>query len=437
VLLVKLALFGGMLALAAVNRLKLTPLLLAVPAEPIPTDPMPADPMTLPDPVRRLYRSAMLESGLALALLLVVGSLVHLTPGAHSEAVWPFPFTLDIDGMTHLAGLRLALLAAAACGALGLVVAAMAVRRRRWQFAAAGVAAFAALGVFGLGPFIVAAFPTSYAHSPVRYASLAIAHGQSVYAENCVACHGPYGYGDGPAAAALPVRPADLTGAHLYHHGEGTLFWWVSRGVPDSPMPGFADQLSETQRWDVLAFLRAQADAERANVMAADVEPWGPVVAPDFAFQIGHSPQETLKEQRNRFIVLLVLFSDASSADRLRELDVATAQLERAGVRVVALPMVKDAEAPDKLPALAHLSIAETDPETIAAYSLFRRTPSVEGVPPMPAHMEFLIDRQGYLRYRWSPVYGTGWSRIAELAKRIDSLNREPSRPPAPEGHVH
>ena len=55
----------------------------------------------------------------------------------------------------------------------------------------------------------------------------------------------------------------------------------------------------------------------------------------------------------------------------------------------------------------------------------------------MPPHMEFLIDRQGYLRYRWSPVYGTGWDRMAELVKRIDLLNREPPRPPAPEGHVH
>jgi putative copper resistance protein D len=149
-------------------------------------------------------------------------------------------------------------------------------------------------------------------------------------------------------------------------------------------MPGFADQLSEHQRWDVLAFLRAQADAERANVMTADTGPWGPVVAPDFAFQIGHAPQETLKQQRNRSIVLLVMFSDASSMPRLRELDAASAQLERAGVRIIALPMAKDTEAADKLePALSHLAIAQSDPETTAAYSLFRRTPSVEGVPAM------------------------------------------------------
>ena len=136
--------------------------------------------------------------------------------------------------------------------------------------------------------------------------------------------------------------------------------------------------------------------------------------------------------------LLLVLFSDPISLPRLHELDAAMAQLEGAGVRIIALSMAKSAEASARAePELPHLSIAETDPETIDAYSLFRRTPSVEGVPAMPAHMEFLIDRQGYLRYRWSPAFGAGWDRMTELVKRVDSLNREPPRPPAPEGHVH
>ncbi len=55
----------------------------------------------------------------------------------------------------------------------------------------------------------------------------------------------------------------------------------------------------------------------------------------------------------------------------------------------------------------------------------------------MPAHIELLIDRQGYLRHRWSPAYGTRWSRMAEVIKRVEAINREPPRPPAVEGHVH
>ncbi len=202
-------------------------------------------------------------------------------------------------------------------------------------------------------------------------------------------------------------------------------------------MPAFADRLSANQTWDVLNFLHAQADAEHSNSMSANTGPWSDVVAPDFAFQIGDAAQETLKQQRGRFTVLLVLFSDPGSMQRLRDLDAAMPQLKAAGVRVIALPMSKDAESSKTDLELPHLAIADTDTATIATYSLFRRTASIEGVPPMPAHMEFLIDRSGYLRYRWSPVYGAGWDKMAALVDRVEAINREPPRPPAPEGHVH
>jgi len=36
--------------------------------------------------------------------------------------------------------------------------------------------------------------------------------GRALYDDFCAACHGPAGRGDGPAAAGLARRPADLTG---------------------------------------------------------------------------------------------------------------------------------------------------------------------------------------------------------------------------------
>jgi putative copper resistance protein D len=287
----------------------------------------------------------------------------------------------------------------------------------------------------------VPAVPTSYYHSPIRYDVLSIAHGEPIYRENCALCHGVDGYGDGPAAAALAVKPANLTGEHLFHHGEGTLFWWVSNGIEGSAMPAFRDSLDEDQRWNVLQFLHAQADAEQGNAMNADVEPWHPIVAPDFAFQMqGGSEQETLKQQRDRTIVLLVLFSLPDSVARLQQLDAAKAQLDAAGVRVIAIPL-DGAAAPSSSVAgeavLPATNIAETGPETALAYSVFRRTVSIDGVPPMSRHMEFLIDRAGYLRFRWAPEYGAGWSDVGALLKEAENINKEPPRAPAPEGHVH
>lgn len=430
-LLVKLALFLAMLSLAAVNRQRLTPRLLSLPGA------TPADAM--PQAVEWLRRNALIENSLGVALLVVLAALATSVPAVHTQPIWPFSITLNAAGVALTPIARVVLMAAMAAGALALAATALAVWRRRWRFAAVAVAAAMAAAFVSLRPFIVEAYPTSYIHSPVRYDALSIARGEPIYRENCTACHGAEGYGDGPAAAALTIKPANLTGEHLFHHGEGTLFWWVSNGIAGTPMPGFGSILSDSQRWDVLTFLRAQADAEQANIMNANVEPWRPVVAPDFTFQIGERGQETLKQQRGRAIVLLVLFSEPASIQRLRELDESAAQLDRAGVRIIAVPMLKDPTAADSTTdlRLRRLTIAEAGPETVAAYGLFRRTASIDGVPAMPPHMEFLIDRQGYLRFRWSPEYGAGWNQVADLLKRVDFLNHETPRPPAPEGHVH
>lgn len=94
----------------------------------------------------------------------------------------------------------------------------------------------------------------------VAYGALSIARGQAVYEQNCAACHGVEGYGNGVAAGALARRPANLTSDHLFHHGDDMLFDWVSNGIADTPMPAFAGLLTENERWDVLHFLRAQAE---------------------------------------------------------------------------------------------------------------------------------------------------------------------------------
>jgi mono/diheme cytochrome c family protein len=43
--------------------------------------------------------------------------------------------------------------------------------------------------------------------------------GAQMFASYCAACHGKTGKGDGPAAAALKVRPADLTQLKKNHGG--------------------------------------------------------------------------------------------------------------------------------------------------------------------------------------------------------------------------
>jgi putative copper resistance protein D len=52
--------------------------------------------------------------------------------------------------------------------------------------------------------------------------------------------------------------------------------------------------------------------------------------------------------------------------------------------------------------------------------------------------MEFLLDRQGYLRARWLPgAPGRGWDSLQTLVDQILLLDKETPAGPPPDEHVH
>lgn len=90
-----------------------------------------------------------------------------------------------------------------------------------------------------------------------------IAKGREIFHKKaqppCTLCHGENGRGNGPAAAVLPVRPRNLTQPWLYRGGFTTqdIFLRVSIGIERTPMPGFANQLTEEERWQVAHYVRS------------------------------------------------------------------------------------------------------------------------------------------------------------------------------------
>lgn len=87
-----------------------------------------------------------------------------------------------------------------------------------------------------------------------------IAAGQGVYDIHCAPCHGETGKGDGPLGAALNPRPADLSqhaipGAHT----DAQLYEWITNGFPGSAMPAWKTQISDTDRWNLVNFIRTLA----------------------------------------------------------------------------------------------------------------------------------------------------------------------------------
>ena len=65
-------------------------------------------------------------------------------------------------------------------------------------------------------------------------------------------------------------RRTSLPG-HVAHHRPGETYWWLTHGIAGTPMPGFADRLTQTQRWQLVNFLRARADAEEARKLTGIV----------------------------------------------------------------------------------------------------------------------------------------------------------------------
>jgi len=95
--------------------------------------------------------------------------------------------------------------------------------------------------------------------NPLPLDAKTLALGRTVYEENCAACHGTSGRGDGEAGRDLNPRPVDLT-RMTYRQGRmaGLIFYAVSEGGEPygSAMPAFKDTLSETERWAVVAYVR-------------------------------------------------------------------------------------------------------------------------------------------------------------------------------------
>lgn len=89
-------------------------------------------------------------------------------------------------------------------------------------------------------------------NNPVAADATSIARGKTVYTAQCFSCHGASGKGDGPASSGLEKNPGNLT--KLQGQSAGALFWKVTQGK--TPMPTFAQLLSEQQRWDVVNYIQ-------------------------------------------------------------------------------------------------------------------------------------------------------------------------------------
>jgi len=96
--------------------------------------------------------------------------------------------------------------------------------------------------------------------NPVAGSQAALAAARPVYRENCAQCHGDTGRGDGREAKSHSTLPPDFTEpGRIAKQSDGVLFYKISEGK--RPMPSFRHKLSDEQRWQLVALVRALAEA--------------------------------------------------------------------------------------------------------------------------------------------------------------------------------
>ena len=299
-LLAKVALFLAMVAIAAINRLRLTPRLALTVSSPRCGEALLHErsangaPAAARRALRALARNSVTEAMLGLAILVIVGALGTTPPGLHVlQPTWPFAvrYSDAAFGDTELrAALALAMWAIGVgllCGAMLILIGAKARRAHPrltpWLIAAGTAVAIACVANFAptLTLATVEAYPTSFYIAPTGYSASSIVRGAKLFATHCASCHGREGRGDAPAGRFLRVKPSDLTADHVYGHTDGDLYWWITNGIREV-MPPFAVALDEEARWNAIDFVRANADAARLGRAGGKVTNVG-YRAPDFS----------------------------------------------------------------------------------------------------------------------------------------------------------
>jgi mono/diheme cytochrome c family protein len=99
--------------------------------------------------------------------------------------------------------------------------------------------------------------PSAAKKNPIAPTQDSVAAGQRIYLKTCALCHGKSGDADGPGVIELGIHPAKLSDPRMRSESDGALFWKITSGK--KPMPAYGRRLSETDRWNLVNYVRTLA----------------------------------------------------------------------------------------------------------------------------------------------------------------------------------
>ncbi len=396
--LLKITLFLIALGLAAINRLWLSDRLAAGAS----------------NARRHLQASVCVEACIGLAIVCAAAFMASSVPAAHATPVWPLSWQLSLITVDEDPELRREVVVSlVAIGtAVGLLIGAMLWRRLRLM-----ALAVLLLCVMLRGPSLalltVEAYPTSFQSSPTDFSAASIARGRTVFVQNCVTCHGRQAEGNGPAAAGLRIKPADLTMPHIWEHTDGQMYWWLTHGIDDPEggmaMPGFGARLSAEDRWAVLDYIRAHnAGIAMQRDEAFDV----PVQAPSLPITCDGVPAFSMKDLRGHAVQVVAG---------------ETAQYKippQAGISTINLALRGAAPAAG--------SCVAASPAAWDAYAVLADLP-----PEKLTGAAFLVDPAGWLRAVEAPGVADGWHTRNDLIAAVRGICTSPIHSSSGGAHEH
>jgi len=126
----------------------------------------------------------------------------------------------------------------------------------------------------GMGPLprhhleMMSGIPAPYTDmtNPLPRTEKTLRAGATVYEENCAACHGEDGSGNGEAGRDLTPPPGNLAWMSNMPIGQwdAFIYWTVAEGGTafGTAMPPFKDSLSKDEIWAVTAYIEAHLPKE-------------------------------------------------------------------------------------------------------------------------------------------------------------------------------
>lgn len=369
------------------------------------------------------------ESAFALALLSIAGYIAVITPASHETVLyWPLPFRLSYIATW---GQNPAMFSpiwwwGVAAVVLAIIAALIWWTPRTREYRLYATPAVSAAALISLAVSLATeAYTDTYDDPTQDYTAESVTRGLAHFKENCIACHGDQGEGNGPLAKdlknakGLPIQPADLTAPHVGTHTIGDIFHWLTRGGQSGVMPAFAEQLDVDDRWDVINFLLMISYSNRSRFMSSQAMiQW--LIAPDFA--LIDPREEVTSLYKLRGVPSLISFARCGSPTgdakaRVESVKIAHEASKAAGANHVTIydPACPQ-EAKGREP--VHPKAVET------AYSVINRYPNeLPSEEIDEAH--FLLDRSGYVRARFR-AFAPDDGSAQKLAALVAEFAREP-----------